>query len=134
MESVMLILTRSHVDAINAIDRTRTDGGLGVTFDGADYKCRDVLDDPAYTEYHSLLADAVPDLWCDALQAVEELIDRGMWSSVRLWVNQQDERTQEYFLRAKTWQYRDPRLLSGAAALGLSDADLIEILEAARQR
>lgn len=73
-------------------------------------------------------------LACDALQAVDELLDRNMWSNVRLWATQQDERTQEYFLRAKTWRYRDERLQAGATALGLTDAQLIEILEAARQR
>ncbi|NCC34672.1 MAG: hypothetical protein EOM24_22055 [Chloroflexia bacterium] len=73
-------------------------------------------------------------LECEPLQAELELIDRGLWSTVSLWIDQQDAVTQAYFRRAKRWRYRDERLQSGAAAMGLSDAVLIEILESARLR
>lgn len=62
------------------------------------------------------------------------VIDRGLWATVSLWIDQQDAVTQAYFRRAKRWRYRDERLQAGAAAMGLSDAQLIEILEAARAR
>ena len=71
-------------------------------------------------------------LECTDLQAELELISRGLWGTVQAWIDTQEAAVQAYFRRAKTWKYRDPRLQTGAAAMGLSDAQLIEILESAR--
>ena len=71
-------------------------------------------------------------LECTDLQAELELIARDLWDSVQAWIDLQDPATQAYFRRAKSWKYRDPRLQAGAAAMGMSDAQLIEILESAR--
>lgn len=71
-------------------------------------------------------------LECTDLQADLELLNRDLWDAVQAWIALQDPATQAYFRRAKTWKYRDPRLQAGAAAMGMSDAQLIEILESAR--
>ncbi|NCC33980.1 MAG: hypothetical protein EOM24_18495 [Chloroflexia bacterium] len=73
-------------------------------------------------------------LECTRLQARLELIDRDLWDSVQAWVGSQSAATKAYFDDAQTWRYRDERLQAGATDLGLSDAQLIAILEAARLR
>jgi hypothetical protein len=56
----MLVITPTQADAISAIDRTRTDGGLGVIYDGSALFCRDVRQDPHYAAYHLTLQGAIP--------------------------------------------------------------------------
>ena len=71
-------------------------------------------------------------LECTDLQVELELISRELWAPVQAWIDTQEATVQAYFRRAKTWKYRDPRLQTGAATMGLSDSQLIEILESAR--
>ena len=56
----LLILTQAQSDAINAISRTRTDGGLGTIFDGTYFLCQDVRGDPHYADYADILSTAIP--------------------------------------------------------------------------
>lgn len=46
-----MIISKAQADAIDELSRTRTDGGLGVTFDGTTYRCADVRGDPAYSDF-----------------------------------------------------------------------------------
>jgi hypothetical protein len=79
----MLTITADTADAINNLDRTRTDGGLGCTYDGADYHCRDVREDPAYADYWPLLATArVVAPSCTPRQARLALASAGLLTAV----------------------------------------------------
>ena len=72
-------------------------------------------------------------LSCTRLQARLECIERDIWDQIQTWATSQDPATQAYFEDAPNWRYTDERLQSGASALGLDDAALVEILEAAAQ-
>ncbi len=121
----MLTITADTADAINALDRTRTDGGLGCTYDGADYHCRDVRGDPAYADYWPLLATArIVAPSCTPRQARLALAGAGLLTAVEAFVAASDAATQI------EWQYaseikRDwPPVLAFAAANKISDEQL----------
>lgn len=54
----MLTITETQARAIDEISRTRTDGGLGVVFDGENFKVQDVRTDSRYAAYSDILAEA----------------------------------------------------------------------------
>ena len=56
-----MIITKMQGEAINAIDFTRTDGGLGVCFDGTNYICQDIRRDPVYSDYWDILGGPLND-------------------------------------------------------------------------
>jgi hypothetical protein len=124
----MLTITADISAAINALDRTRTDGGLGCTYDGADYHCRDVREDPAYADYWPLLATArIVAPSCTPRQARLALAGAGLLTAVEAFVAASDAATQI------EWQYaseikRDwPPVLAFAAANEISDEQLDDL-------
>ena len=125
----MLHITQSIADSIAAIDRMRTDGGLGVVYDGAAYQCRDVRNDPGYADYWPLLADATSAAHCTPLQGLLAIDRAGLSATYEAWAAS-PERTfaQRAFVdKAQTWRRNDPTLIEAATDIGLSSAQLDDL-------
>ena len=54
------IITYEQMIALNDLDRGRTDGGVGCTFDSEYYLCRDVSGLEAYPEYQAIMLASRP--------------------------------------------------------------------------
>jgi hypothetical protein len=126
----MLIITLDTADQITALDRARTDGGLGVVYDGTHYLCRDVRGDAAYPEYQELIADAVPlvhPLTCSAAQGRLALLQAGLLDDVEAWVATQDRVVQIEYEARNEWRRDWPLVIDAAGELGLTDAQLDDL-------
>lgn len=125
MALIMLTLTAHQADAITAIDRTRTDGGLGVTFDGTDYLVRDVRGEAAYAEYQDILADARHYGVVTALQGLRAIQAAGLVTAFLAWKTSLDPVTDfealAFLEKAQTWRSDDPILNAAMTALGIAD-------------
>ena len=123
----MLTISKSQSEAINTLDRQRTDGGLGTTFDGTDYLCRDVRGDHLYPEYQEILATARPHGICTPRQARLALAQADLLTAVEAWME-----TAPASVRIE-WEYaneirRDwPPIADAATALGLTEAQLDDL-------
>lgn len=127
----MLTITQAQADAITAIDRTRADGGLGVTFDGSDYLVRDVRQDAEFADYHAILATARPYGKVTPRQARLALQAAGLLSAVTAWIAQADAATQIEWEFANEIRRDWPPIAACATALGLTDTDLDALFAAA---
>jgi hypothetical protein len=114
---------------------TEGDAPLGYTdwqFDGSQYTRQ-----PAGTaeEIQDAQQEAYLDsLSCTRLQARLELLDRSLWDAVQQWAVAAGDATQAFFEDAQNWQFRDASFQAGVTALGLTEAQAIEMLESAKQR
>ena len=121
----MLTITTEQAEAITAIDRTRTDGGLGVTFDGTDYLCRDVRADSAFAAYHAILATATAYGAVTALQGMRAIQAAGLVAEFLAWKNSLDPvddfEALAFLEKAQTWRADDPTLNAALLALGIAD-------------
>jgi hypothetical protein len=121
---------------------TAGDAPLGYTdwqFDGSQY-----TREPAGTaEERQAALDAqeaaqqeayLDELSCTRLQARLELLNRGLWDSVQQWATAEGGATQAFFEDAQSWQFRDAHFQAGVTALGLTEAQAIEMVESAQQR
>jgi len=126
----MLIIDATTADLIHQLDRARTDGGLGVIFDGTQYRCRDVRADPAYADYWPVLAAAtVHQPPVTRLQARLALIQAELWAFIEAYFSDPARTPAEiaYFADAQTWRRDDPTLQSAATALSLTEAQLDDL-------
>lgn len=90
----MLTITQEQATAITALDRARTEGGLGVVFDGTDYLVRDVRGDAAFADYQAILATARAYGRVTPRQARLALQAAGLLAAVAAWIANADEATQ----------------------------------------
>lgn len=123
----MLTITADIAAAISAIDRTRDDGGLGVTFDGTDYLCRDVRADSAFADYHPLLATARPYGRCTPRQARLALARSDLLTAVQAWIATAPQATQIEWEFAQEIHRDWPPIAEAATALGLTEAQLDDL-------
>ncbi len=118
-----LTLDQSH--QVAELDRLRTDGGLGVVFNGRYYQCRDVLGDPSYGEYQNILAaSGAPPQICSKAQGQLTLLQAGLLDAVENWIKAQDKATQIEYASRGEWRSDWPLVVNAAAALGLSEEQL----------
>jgi hypothetical protein len=124
----MLTITADTADAINTLDRTRTDGGLGCTYDGADYHCRDVREDPAYADYWPLLANArIVAPSCTPRQARLALASIGLLTAVEEFVAAGDQSLQIEWAYASEIKRDWPPVLAFAEANNLDESAIDEL-------
>lgn len=136
----MIAINETSVGAIDAISRARTDGGLGVCFDGENYMCRDVRSDPAYADYWPLLVNArlvgisIPRwkgrAYLASLPAASEgplaaftgatLLDQIDAFATASFTPAQRER----YLGTQTWERYDPMIAQVQTLLGLTDVEV----------
>lgn len=133
-----LVLTQEQQIAIDDLSRARSDGGLGVIFDGIYYRCDDVRGDPKYSEYQSIIANCRT--YCEPIAAWQgRYILAGMTpitagalfaysganvlEQVVAFVEANfSAQEKERFKGALTWRRDDPMIASFSELLGLDDA------------
>lgn len=120
----MLTITYQQADAITSLDRARNNGGLGVTFDGTDYKVRDVRGDPAFAEYQNILAMARPYGICTPRQARLALAQAGLLTAVEAWIETAPDTVRIEWEYANEIRRDWPPIADAAQALGLTEAQL----------
>jgi hypothetical protein len=121
----MLTITADTADAISELDRTRTDGGLGCTYDGVAYHCRDVREDPVYADYWPLLATArVVAPSCTPRQARLALAGAGLLTAVEAFVAAGDAAMQIEWEYASEVMRDWPPVLAFAEASGIRDEQM----------
>lgn len=128
----MITITKQQADTIQTIDSQRTDGGLGTTFDGTDYLCRDVRGDPAYPEYQEILATARPYGICTPRQARLALAQANLLTAVEAWIETAPESVRIEWEYANEIRRDWPPIADAATALGLTEAQLDELFALAK--
>lgn len=123
----MLTITNQQADTIQTLDRLRTDGGLGATFDGTDYLCRDVRGDPAYAEYQEILTTARPYGICTPRQARLALAQAGLLSAVEARIAAAPATVRIEWEYANEIRRDWPPIADAAADLGLTEAQLDDL-------
>ena len=125
-------LTSAQSEQVTALDRARTDGGVGVIYQDGVYLCRDVRDDSGYAEYHAILADSAA--WLPPISPAQgrlALLQHDLLEAVEAWIATQPRATQIEYESRTEWRRNWPLVIAAGAALDLSDEDLDALFEQA---
>ena len=125
-------LTSSKAEQVTALDRARTDGGLGVIYQDGVYLCRDVRDDSDYAEYHAILADSVA--WLPPVSPAQgrlALLQSDLLEAVEAWIATQPRATQIEYESRTEWRRNWPLVIAAGTALGLTEAQLDALFDQA---
>jgi len=125
-------LTFTQAEQVIAMDRARTDGGLGCIYQDGAYLCRDVRDDSGYAEYHAILADSIA--WLPPISPAQgrlALLQSDLLETVEAWIATQPRATQIEYESRTEWRRNWPLVIAAGAALELSEAQLDALFELA---
>lgn len=121
----MRTITFEQSEQIAALDKARTDGGLGVIYDGEHYQCRDVRGDPAYAEYQHILGSSISVQSVSALQGMRAIAAAGLAQAFLTWKASldplRDFEAIAFLDKAQSWRADNPILNTALETLGVAD-------------
>ena len=130
--TAMLRIDHETALAIDAISQHRSDGGLGITFDGTHYLCQDVRDNEVFAEFWPLLANATPVLpTVTPRQAKIALYRAGLLDVVIAYIATAPREIQIEWEEALEFKPDYAPIMSAAAALGIPSDQVLQLFAVA---